>query len=95
MRYIFVEYLVRDGYREYHLNELIATKAKSIELAVLWDMVRSWGYGQIERPTIQMPADAETRLRLIRVWFDGEIVVRVSHYQEIREDEYNILNKYI
>lgn len=95
MRYIFVELVVGDGYRKYHLKELIATKAKSIEFAILWYMVHCYGEGWIDRSSRIKTDDPETLLKNILIWFDNEITVSLYYYKELTKETYNILKQYI
>lgn len=80
MRHIFINIKILNGEFEHNHKVLISTKCTNLQFAVNWYTAHFWGYGKLED----------------RYWeWDCGLWGRVYYWEEVPEEDFKVLNKYL
>ena len=82
MAKLFIHLEIQDGERRHDHKLLTQTNCKNIEWAVHWYVAHFWGHGEKDF------ADEWW-------WYNSEFAARLVDYDELSDEDYEILNKYI
>ena len=83
VRHLFIHLEVREGERVHDHKVITSTKCKDLNFAVEWYTSHYWGHGE--------------RWFKDRRWFfwNGEIAATLKNWNDLTEEEYQILNKFL